>query len=86
MILFQKIIKFWFDKGISGGRLDAARHFMEDPKLRDEPLLDPNNHRKILSYGDLEHIYTADINDTYLYLHELSEFIDKEYSSEKDEK
>lgn len=58
---------------------------MEDLQLRDEPLLDPNNRRDPITYNDLNHIYTADIDDTYIFLHELSEFIDKEYGSKNDE-
>lgn len=79
-------MKFWFNKGVAGGRLDAARHFMEDLKLRDEPLLDPNNHQQYIRYEHLNHIYTTDQNESYVFIHELKEFVDSAFSNKDNEK
>lgn len=71
---------------MAGGRLDAARHFIEDLQLRDEPLIDPNNRQQFIRYEDLNHIYTTDQNESYVFIHELKEFIDNSFSSKDDEK
>ena len=72
---------------MAGGRLDAARHFLEDLQLRDEPLIDPKKGQKdVIHYDDLDHIYTADINDTYVFMHELREFVDSIFSSKNGER
>lgn len=34
----RKIIEFWIKKGVDGFRVDAASHFMEDIKFRDDPV------------------------------------------------
>ncbi len=34
----RKIIEFWIKKGVDGFRVDAASHFVEDSKFRDDPL------------------------------------------------
>ena len=33
----QDIIRFWLDKGVDGFRMDAVKHILEAPHLRDEP-------------------------------------------------
>lgn len=79
----QKIIEFWLDKGVSGFRLDATKHYMEDVLFRDEPLANPNYNKPYLSsYYDLLHIYTTNLPETYEFLHEMRKFIDSNYKKE----
>lgn len=73
--ILQQIIKFWIDKGVSGTRLDAAIHFVEDAQFRDEPLANPNK-TKIERYDDLIHTRTANQPETYQVLHEIRTFTD----------
>ena len=37
---FDEILRFWFDRGIAGFRIDVAHGLVKDPELRDEPSLD----------------------------------------------
>lgn len=79
--------KFWFDKGVAGARLDATKHFFEDAKLRDEPLLRPGiRKKKNLAYGDYDHIYTTDLKEIYEFIHEMRTFVDDHCSTENEEK
>lgn len=32
----KEVIKFWFDMGVDGFRIDAVPHLVEDKKFRDE--------------------------------------------------
>ncbi|KAK7585943.1 hypothetical protein V9T40_000122 [Parthenolecanium corni] len=84
----KNCLKFWFDKSVAGARLDAAKHFIEDIKLRDEPLRDSSSQsmKTVLAYHDLNHIYTTNLWETYEFIHELRDFIDQTYSFVNEEK
>lgn len=75
--LFQNIMKFWFDKGISGFRVDAVKYFMEDVKLRNEPLLNASIRKDEYTYHDFNHIYTSDLRENIDLIHELRLFVDE---------
>lgn len=51
-------MRFWFDRGVAGFRLDAVPTLFEDPQLRNEPELGGVN-----AHGDpkLKEIYTANL-------------------------
>ena len=78
-ILFQKIFKFWIDKGVAGFRLDAVKHFFEDAHFRDEPVISQSvfNRTKTPGYNDLKHIYTSNLKESYELIHELRLFCEK---------
>jgi alpha-glucosidase len=38
---FEKILRFWLDRGIDGFRIDVAHALYKDEQLRDNPLLAP---------------------------------------------
>jgi alpha-glucosidase len=40
---FERILRFWFDRGIAGFRIDVAHSLIKDRELRDEP--DPDGER-----------------------------------------
>jgi alpha-glucosidase len=40
---FERILRFWFDRGIAGFRIDVAHALIKDRELRDEP--DPDGER-----------------------------------------
>ena len=48
---FEEILKFWFDKGVAGFRIDVAHGLYKDKELRDNPPLDPSNERFGLGFG-----------------------------------
>lgn len=45
--VMHDVLRFWFDKGVAGFRLDAVDTMFEDPQLRDNPVLQGTN-----QYGD----------------------------------
>ncbi len=69
-------MKFWFERGVHGVRLDAAEHFMEDLEFRDEPLKKEYENKTQHLYYDYQHIYTSDLWDTYEFIHELRQYSD----------
>ncbi|XP_068184339.1 amino acid transporter heavy chain SLC3A1 isoform X2 [Antennarius striatus] len=62
------IINFWLKKGVDGFRMDAVKHLLEAPHLRDEPQVDPKKPpESVTSEWDLHHDYTT----SQLGLHDL---------------
>ena len=66
----EDVMKFWFDLGVDGFRIDAIIFLLEDPDLRDEPI-NPNydmdkfncsmtNYSNPDCYNSLIHMYTKD--------------------------
>ena len=35
------MLRFWFDRGVDGFRVDAITHALKDPQLRDNPPAGP---------------------------------------------
>ena len=79
-------MKFWFDKGVAGARLDATKHFLEDLRLRDEPVIKKGVPVSDLLYADYDHIYTTDLWETYEFISELRKFVDINCSKRNDQK
>lgn len=67
-------MKFWFDKGVSGLRLDAVESYTEDPLLRDEPLLNPSIEKDEYGWLEFDHVYTRDFPENFEFIHELRLF------------
>ena len=40
---FDRILRFWFDRGVSGFRIDVAHMVVKDRELRDNPPIDEND-------------------------------------------
>jgi alpha-glucosidase len=49
--VFDKILEFWFSKGIAGFRIDVAHGLIHDRKLRDNPPLGPDDHPEVSRHG-----------------------------------
>ncbi|XP_046820236.1 maltase 1-like [Vespa crabro] len=63
----KNVFSFWMDRGVEGFRIDAINHMFEDPRFLDEPSanrpdLPPDD------YDSLDHIYTKNLNETYVVL------------------
>ncbi|XP_045480247.1 maltase 1-like [Harmonia axyridis] len=75
----KNVLKFYMDLGIDGFRIDAILYAYEDDQYRDEPRsnlpVDPNNH------DYLDHIYTANLPETYALVYEWRKFVD-DYAAE----
>ena len=41
---FDRILRFWFDRGIAGFRIDVAHALVKDRELRDDPATTPADH------------------------------------------
>lgn len=51
------VLRFWFDKGVDGVRLDAINFAMHDPHLRDNPAVDGGPVRATRPYDFQHHRY-----------------------------
>ncbi|XP_063047860.1 amino acid transporter heavy chain SLC3A1 [Engraulis encrasicolus] len=55
----KDIIRFWLDKGVDGFRMDAVKHMLEAPHLRNEPQVDPTQPPELVDTEfELHHDYT----------------------------
>lgn len=75
----KEVMRFWFDKGISGFRLDAVNWLAKDPKFRDDPpnpRYDPDTEAP---YDALMHVHSRRGPRLFSYLKELAE-VAKEYN------
>ena len=50
---FDGILRFWFDRGISGFRIDVAHGIVKDARLRDNPLATADDHPQARALGQL---------------------------------
>ena len=73
----QDYIRFWFDRGVDGLRVDAIRWMAKDPEFRDDP---PNENFKDGQdpYNKLRHVYSRYSNELDNYLRSITE-VAREY-------
>ena len=48
---FERILRFWLDRGIAGFRLDVVNVLYKDPELRDDPPARPDDHPLLRELG-----------------------------------
>jgi alpha-glucosidase len=48
---FDAILRFWFDRGVAGFRIDVAHALIKDRDLRDNPAATPNDHPEVIRQG-----------------------------------
>ncbi|KAL4641195.1 neutral and basic amino acid transport protein rBAT [Arapaima gigas] len=54
------VLQFWLEKGVDGFRMDAVKHLLEAPHLRNEPQVDPNQPPETVDTEfELYHDYTT---------------------------
>jgi alpha-glucosidase len=61
---FREILRFWFDRGIAGFRIDVAHGLYKDADLRDNPALAPGSSKMEGRFG-LRPVYNANRPDTH---------------------
>ena len=44
---FDEILRFWFDRGVAGFRIDVCHSIVKDAELRDDPPVTPADHREL---------------------------------------
>jgi len=50
-IEFERILRFWFDRGVAGFRIDVCHALVKDRELRDDPIAPDGEVRRIFSMG-----------------------------------
>jgi alpha-glucosidase len=48
---FDSILRFWFDRGVAGFRIDVAHALIKDRDLRDNPAATPDDHPEVRRQG-----------------------------------
>jgi len=60
---FTKILRFWFDRGVAGFRIDVAHGLYKDAKLRDNPAETTGN--PLAGRFGQQHVYNANRPETH---------------------
>jgi alpha-glucosidase len=62
---FDDILRFWFDRGISGFRIDVAHGIIKDAELRDNPpsTLDDDEHARVLGQRHEFNLNRPEVHD-----------------------
>ena len=48
---FDDVLRFWFDRGVAGFRIDVTHAIVKDAELRDDPVATPDDHPKVRERG-----------------------------------
>jgi alpha-glucosidase len=48
---FDDVLRFWYDRGIAGFRIDVCHAIVKDRELRDDPAATPEDHPKVRERG-----------------------------------
>jgi alpha-glucosidase len=67
----KSIMRFWFDRGVSGIRLDAVNFMMHDPQLRDNPPVAEGVGKRTRPFDFQHHYYNQSHPDILPFLEEL---------------
>ena len=66
------VVRFWFERGVDGFRIDVVQRIAKDPKLRDNPVLDPQ-----LGFGGQRHLNDENHTDVHALLRGLRRLSDR---------
>ncbi|MDX6676020.1 MAG: alpha-glucosidase, partial [Solirubrobacteraceae bacterium] len=55
---FDEILRFWFDRGVAGFRIDVCHAIVKDRELRDDPPVTATDHRE-LRHRKVKPVYSA---------------------------
>ena len=56
---FDRILRFWFDRGVAGFRIDVCHAIVKDRELRDNPPAEPGDHPYVVDFGQRK-VYNAE--------------------------
>lgn len=56
---FDRILRFWFDRGVAGFRIDVCHAVVKDKELRDNPPAEPGDHPYVFRFGQRK-VYNAE--------------------------
>ncbi len=66
------VVRFWFERGVDGFRIDVTHRIAKDPKLRDNPVLDSAQ-----GFGGQQHLYDENHRDVHRLLRGLRRLADR---------
>jgi alpha-glucosidase len=72
---FDRILRFWFDRGVMGFRIDVAHGLYKDALLRDNPPVEATDHPAIKRLG-LRPVYNAnrpEVHDIYRHWRQIAD-------------
>jgi alpha-glucosidase len=72
---FDKILRFWFDRGIAGFRIDVAHMIVKDAELRDNPPATEADHPIVRAHGQRS-VYNANRPELHQVLRRWREIAD----------
>jgi alpha-glucosidase len=75
---FERILRFWFDRGIAGFRIDVAHGLVKDRDLRDNPPVTDDDHPRVRQLG-LRPVYNMnrpEVHDVYRRWREVADTYD----------
>ena len=61
---FDRILRFWFDRGVAGFRIDVCQAIVKDRELRDNPPAGPDDHPYVRNFGQRK-VYNAERPETH---------------------
>lgn len=75
------VARFWLERGVDGFRLDTANLYFHDDRLRDNPVLPPDQRNEILTpgvnpYNWQNHIYDKNRPENLVFLKRLRALLD----------
>ncbi|XP_057336131.1 alpha-glucosidase-like [Microplitis mediator] len=78
----KNVLRFWTNRGVDGIRIDTIPNLIEDSRFLDEPKI-PNTGLPDTDPGTLQHIYTADQDETYDILKSWRQVLDSSNGTRK---
>jgi alpha-glucosidase len=72
---FERILRFWFDRGVAGFRIDVAHALIKDRELRDDPPAEPDDPPSMQRQG-IRHVYSMNRPETHEILKRWREIAD----------
>jgi alpha-glucosidase len=76
------IIKYWLDEGADGFRIDAINFMFETEGFPDEAYIDAKGDKTL--YDNLHHVHTKDRPESYEFIYDVREIMDKYVESTED--
>ena len=61
---FDDILRFWFERGVAGFRIDVTHGIVNDRELRDDPVATPDDHPRVQRHGSSSSTRSTDPRST----------------------
>ena len=57
-VAFDDVLRFWYDRGVAGFRIDVCHAIVKDRELRDDPAVTPADHPEIQKRGGVKQVFS----------------------------